>query len=327
MHSYDSLLNSLHKDFNAYHTCTSALDEEDSVYCVPRFARGSGGVAIMWWKSIDRLIIKLPQFSNDRIVSIKVTTSNRPICFFAVYLPTRSGGTDSFKASLDYLDASLQLLSNESDVVILGDLNADPGPSGGPLASSPNNERGRILSRYLTRWNFISCHLNPPSCSRSSRPSHTYVSEAHQTFSTIDHILCPKHFHKRISDCVVLDDNPLNLSDHLPVIANMTCTLQCTSQPEKHVAPHKRHKPNWRKVDKDEMLSTYTQAVEDALAHIPLPVEASLLTNTLLIDSHLELIVHVLLEAGANFIPGKSYAHYRRPGWNPSPSDAHKSPS
>ena len=58
-------------------------------------------------------------------------------------------------ASLDFLDASLQLLSNESDFVISGDLNADPGSSGGPLTSTPNNKQDRFPSRYLTRWNLI----------------------------------------------------------------------------------------------------------------------------------------------------------------------------
>ena len=92
-------------DFIAFSSCSSSAQEEDSARYVPRSARGSGGVAILWRKSLDHTIVKLPQFSNDRVVSIKLNTINRPVCFFASYLPTRSGGTDDFKAAMDFLDA------------------------------------------------------------------------------------------------------------------------------------------------------------------------------------------------------------------------------
>ena len=48
-----------------------------------------------------------------------------------MYLPSRSGCTDAFKESLDYLDSLLGLLAFDNDVTVIGDANADPGPSGG----------------------------------------------------------------------------------------------------------------------------------------------------------------------------------------------------
>ena len=42
---------------------------------------------------------------------------HRPICLLAVYLPSRSGGTDVFKDSLDCVDSVLGLLCFDSDVL------------------------------------------------------------------------------------------------------------------------------------------------------------------------------------------------------------------
>ena len=57
----------------------------------------------------------------------------------------RTGYTDIFKESLDYLDSMINLLGYENDVFILGDMNTDLGLSGGPMTSTPINEQGKIL--------------------------------------------------------------------------------------------------------------------------------------------------------------------------------------
>ncbi len=52
LHNYDlHQLQSLHKDFNAFSTCSPT--EEDTITCTPRFIRGSGGVSILWRRSLD----------------------------------------------------------------------------------------------------------------------------------------------------------------------------------------------------------------------------------------------------------------------------------
>ena len=67
---------------------------------------------------------KLPEFSNDRIVTIDVHLCLCPLCVIAAYLRHRSGCTDE---ALDIADSFLHQLSYENDVVFLGDLNADLG--------------------------------------------------------------------------------------------------------------------------------------------------------------------------------------------------------
>ena len=63
LHSYDlHLLGNIHADFS-FMTSTPS-EEEDTLTCTPRFARGSGGVAVMWRKALTPLIKKLPDLSN-----------------------------------------------------------------------------------------------------------------------------------------------------------------------------------------------------------------------------------------------------------------------
>ena len=92
---------------------------------------------------VDRLPVDL-----DRIVGIHLLPSRRSICFFSVYLPTRSGCTDDFQNCLDQLDSLLSFYGLSSDIVLLGDFNADLGLVG-PWGSTPINEQGWILQRYL----------------------------------------------------------------------------------------------------------------------------------------------------------------------------------
>ena len=159
LHTYElQSLQTLHPDFNFLSSVPPS--EEDDLYCRPRYLRGHGGVAIAWRKSLDQHISKLDNSSSHRVVGISLQAQLRPICLLSVYLPTRTGCTDIFKESLDYLDSMINLLGYENDVFILGDMNADLGLSGGPMASTPINEQGKILMQYLKRWNFLSAHLH-----------------------------------------------------------------------------------------------------------------------------------------------------------------------
>ena len=82
-------------------------------------------------------------------MAIQLLNLYHPICLLAVHLPSRSGGTDAFKDSLDYVDSVLGQLCFDNDV---GDFNANPGSEGGPLATTSVNEQSHILLRYLNKW-------------------------------------------------------------------------------------------------------------------------------------------------------------------------------
>ena len=97
---------------------------------------------------------------------------------------------------MDELDSCLLLYPSEV-VIFAGDFNADPGWMIDGISSHPPNEQGKILKRYLQKWDFVSGHLK---CS-SWDSLLTYTSEAHGSLSCIDHILCPASFCQNLGDC------------------------------------------------------------------------------------------------------------------------------
>ena len=146
-----------------------------------------------------------------------------------------------------------------AEIIITGDLNANLGLLGGPMACTHINEQGKILQRYLTKWNFISTHLHlQPTIS-----SYTYESDAHSTQSTLDHILCPKHMLSKIISSYTIIEEPLNTSDHNPVFATMR-----NDHPSSH-PPHDSNAssfspPNWS-ASKEDIHRLYTTPLQHSL--------------------------------------------------------------
>lgn len=244
-------------------------------------------------------------------MTIRLRSPVRPICFISAYLPCRSGCTDVFKEPLDFVDSTLGQLCFDSDVFILGDLNADPGHLGGPNATTSVNEQGRILVRYLSRWNYVSVHLH--TCSTPT--SHTYTSEAHASCSTIDHILSPVHLLPSFSHCKVRIDEPLNLSDHSPLCAILSCCLDPLAMPTKsNNVPFRRL--NWSKLSKEELLKGYTMAAERNLRKLSLPELSSLTSSSSLIDSLLSKVTSTLTATASEHVPLKHFRAHLKPRWN-----------
>jgi len=135
------------------------------------------------------------------------------IAIFSTYLPTRTGCTDAFKESLDFLQMIKSKLDGSTMVVSAGDLNTDPGAEGGPSATTKVNEQGQILNTYLRRWGYTSCHLHL----NTAPSSDTYEADHNGCKSTIDPLLCSERHLPQVQSCYVVDNEPSNTSDHLPL--------------------------------------------------------------------------------------------------------------
>ena len=315
LHDYDlHLLNSFNSDYVFHSVCSPST--EDSVWCRPRYLRGHGGVAIAWRKALQN-VFKIDTSPSHRVVGIKVLTDSRPVCFLSVYLPSRSGCTDDFRESLDYLDSLINTLGYDCDIVILGDFNADPGPSGGPKCSTPSNEQGKILIQYLNRWNFLSTHLHLGS----SLCSHTYESEAHGSFSTIDHILCQEHLLPSFHKSFVLEESVLNTSDHLPLSCSLHLSFPHVPRCKDFPAPPPRF--NWRKPSADAIFSRYTVPLDQELSTL-LPPADGIYDDPLIIDKVLSSITHNMKSISSRVIPIKRFQKHIVPGWNDTLRNAQK---
>ena len=138
---------------------------------------------------------------------------------------------------------------------------------------------------------------------------HIYCSEAHNTLSTIDHILSPQHLLPRFSNSSVFEEEPTNLSEHSPVCTNFECVLQSPSLSATSVSStDKQIKVNWAKLSKDEIYDCYTACVESKLSSLTLPDPSELVSNPSLTDTHLESIVRILLATAFDSIPIKKFS-------------------
>ena len=154
--------------------------------------------------------------------------------------------------------------------------------------------------------------------------THTYCSGAHNTISTIDHILSPQHLLSRFSNSSVSEEEPMNFSDHSPVHIQFKCVLQSPSLSATTIGTmNKQIKVNWDKLSNDEILDSYTACVESKLSSLTLHDFSELVSNPSLIDTHLEFIVRILLATAFDSIPIKKFLHHVKPGWTPEVNSAH----
>ena len=313
LHNYNLKL--IHQLSDKYKfVAVPSTQDEDSVHCVPRLIKGHGGVALGWRSTLDDYVSLIPFVSSCRMVGVKCDLSQRPLFIISTYLPSRSGCTDIFKETLDQLEAAILLLPPGAEIIIMGDLNADLGHLGGPMACTHINEQGKILYRYLTKWNFISTHLHlQPTTS-----SYTYESDAHSTQSTLDHILCPKYMLPKFILSYTIIEEPLNTSDHNPVFATLR-KEHYSSHPPQGLNASSFSPPNWSASSKEDIHRLYTTPLQHSLKPLlhNMPLPSSLAHNPTLIDHFLQSFTSALLSASTH-IPSKSFYPHRSPGWNSS---------
>ena len=304
-------LQALHPDFNFLSSAPPA--EEDDLYCRPRYLRGHGRVAITWRKSLIQHVSKLDNSSSHRVVGISLQAQPRPICLLSVYLPMRTGCTDIFKESLDYLDSMINLLGYENDVFILGDMNADLGLSGGPMASTPINEQGKILRQYLQRWNFLSAHLHlSPTPATSTYESEARAMAPYQQLTTF--FALPMYSHLSYPAVSSKRNHASNNSDHLPI----TCQIS-THHPNSPIFYKKSSpppRPNWRKLTTHDLQRSYTSPLEVSLSHLPFLSLLDYSSNPHLIDRTLSNLISLMKSTADANIPSKRFSPHQTPEWD-----------
>ena len=128
-----------------------------------------------------------------------------------------------------YRDHLLELEGIISDsiligpVIILGDFNAHLGPLGGVCGSGNPNIQGILIADIMDRHNL--CAVS--QCEWATGPLHTYASGNSMTtvdyiIATVDYIIASLDSTSIISSSVTLPMTDLNLSDHLPLVAELT---------------------------------------------------------------------------------------------------------
>lgn len=154
-------------------------------------------------------------------------------------------------------------------------------------------------------------HLSP------SQSTHTYESEAHGSLSTIDHFLGRSHMLSSISKCVVAEEDPINTSDHLPILAQIELCFHPHATPSPVEPQNQTHfKPNWENLSPMEMEAVYAVPIAKQLSQIECPTLEECLENRTLINQHLNTLTTLMLQTAYSSIPSKKYSPHKKQGWN-----------
>ena len=151
--------------------------------------------------------------------------------------------------------------------------------------------------------------------------SHTYESEAHSSLSTIDHILCSQHLLPQVSRARTLEEDVLNTSDHIPVMAELCFPSSPVHSTPTDTATNNSCPPrrNWDGITKANIKHLYTIPLQPQLKEIQQSIQPSS-SQTIIptqIDQLLESLISVMLNTSTN-IPPKLFCSFKTPGWSPT---------
>ena len=271
-----------------------------------------GGVAILWHKKYDPLISVI-RLGVDWCIAIKVACNNKVFIIINVYTPYEShNNEDLYLERLAFLNAFIEE-TEYSSIYLMGDLNADI------------SDEKSLFGRHLTQF----CHDNKLILTSSvllPATTFTYVSEAWNTTSWLDHIICTADAHDCVEQVEILYG--LAASDHMPV----SIMLKVENLPDLVTNENYRHgvKLQWARLSEDD-LRFYHDNTEKNLGKIKLPYEA-ILCNNINCDNSIHkyelcimynLIVNGLNQS-SNVFSKKRCNHKLRPGWNEHIDEIHQ---
>ena len=265
-----------------------------------------GGVAILWHKRLDPLITVI-RLDVDWCIGVQFKINNREFVILNVYTPFESRhNEDEFLNRLGFINSFISDHPS-SCIFIVGDMNSD--------LSDNNSMFAKHIVQFCEDNNLIlSSQLLLPSNSFS------YISEAWNSTSWLDHCISTADAHASISSMEIVYDAAFY--DHVPV----GMTIECESLPEvtQQVESTSTPKLDWSKLSDEEVLLFYGRA-DRLLNEVFLPKDAILCCNVNcnLSVHNMELctmynsIVGALLEASKPCCSQhKDNGHKNKPGWN-----------
>ncbi len=283
------ILDSFSTDHNVF---SKSVDREDPISPIQR-PRGYGGVAIFWRKDLNNIIKSLDD-GDHRITAITVNTKDEKICIINVYMPCR-GYTNSAQEYEDVLAQVAEIMEKFWDhkIIFCGDMNACPFDS--PISKYDAQD---IILQQFCRDNSLTIPDN-----YYSGPS--FIHGGGRGESAIDHFLVTSTFCPKI-EVVYLDQHPTNTSDHIPVTATFTCSINLKK--DRNGKPASIPRPNWKKAD----LVKYKNSIKEQIDHADLSGAVKVMPTEYVIDDLLAII-----EYAANVhVPIKKTGTKRNRPWS-----------
>ena len=289
------LLNTFNKDY------TSHVVVNKDIRTLNSRRIGKGGVAFLWKNDLSSQI-EVIDTDDDRLAMIKVILPETSLFFIQVYLPTSSYSLDYFIERVDKIFDLYNMHCCDEHVVIMGDFNAR-------ITNDTRNmnTRDQYLLNAINLYNFR-IMTNTNSC-RGPRFTFTPYGPGSNTF--IDHVVVSELLYSEVNSCCVLEDAPLNVSRHFPIVLSLNITRTFTNY-HTHQC-YQRSIFNW-KIDSE--IECYRESVTENLQNSQInfsdPNEAY------------DTIVKSLNSAAEGYISKRTFCKHLKPYWSAELKEIHK---
>ena len=266
-------------------------------------SRGQGGVSLFWKRDLAGVSV-ISSIVHDRICGVKVHLSTGCIIsILSVYLPA-VGSHDSFPGCLDELSTIVKFLSNESQVIVVGDFNADMGRYGGPRSPNPPSNRRLLLFEFMERHRMCASNM----MDFATGPVFTHVGPLSR--STLDYMMFPDELRDNIIECCVKEDHMLNISDHYPV--HTVCSLDGLIVNKVHDYVSERIR--WDTLTVGDLNMNYRDVISTSLDQFNDKLE-TLCDFPHAIYTNFDKLINLIHRASVK-LPRSRYVKHVKPFWN-----------
>jgi exonuclease III len=281
------------------HKCCATCDSyvNDHGYVIKR-----GGVPIIWRIGLDHVVTKLDTEANNRVIGVKISVPNtQPLYLLNVYMPSGNYSCDEYVECLDEVINMYVYYAQCGNVLVVGDMNVSIMNGNRSLLNTSHDlRRVEMMQKFLDEHDLMSV-VTDDKC---TGPLETYFYNDGNAGTQIDHILIPISMYNCVSSCHVIDDEPLNCSDHYPVSIELLCNI-----PKAQLRTRTIYR--WDKAD----LESYTTQLEYAL-------ERSMLVNDTIgtvneMNSYCDSLLNIMAHVTNKTIPKSKFCKYKKPYWTP----------
>ena len=242
-----------------------------TVYC--EVGPPHGGVGVLW-KHYLAGSVEVMYYDDVRLIGLQIVNGNETLLILCVGPVCTADNLDDFVMYLGKIHA-IVLASETANVIVIGDFNA-----------AIDFRFGWQLSGFCDEYFYIRSDLEFLG---HNSDVYTFVSEAHDTVSWLDHcIICTTGAQNSILSVSIGNESPI--TDHLPLIVVMSynsviATVQSTNCNTRNncVNNNQRKGVKWER-QSNKCIHNYTAMTMKMISEIERHNEAELYTNIKCVD-------------------------------------------
>ncbi|CAH1787429.1 unnamed protein product, partial [Owenia fusiformis] len=193
----------------------------------------------------------------------------------------------------------------------MGDFNADFGKNIGTRGAGSISANGVNLLNMCKRSNLTPVDMLP----MCQGPDYTFFWD-YTGQSYIDHCILSERLVSKCDCIMVLENDPLNFSDHLPIKVKLL--LQEGIIPKNQQTSHST-RIAWKKVSEGN-LRDYTEELESLINQYLNPLMSSLdehTSNNALLEECFDMFTQIIHYAANKHLPKSKYCRHLKPYWSP----------